>query len=512
MKFSQNIFVSAMLLLLFSSPIFAQDETVKPVSPHASPEAKALLQLLYNLSGKYILTGQHNFPAAKDRNSQFAAAYSGKTPAIWSTDFGFAKEGDKDSYLMRSAMVEEARRQNKMGSIITYCWHAVPPTASEPVTFQPLPGADQAALASVQGHLTDQQFQDILTPGTALNNKWKAQVDTIAVYLKQLQNAHIPVLWRPYHEMNGNWFWWGNRTGQYSTQALYRQIFDRLVNYHKLNNLVWVWSVDRPSRPGMEFSNFYPGNNYVDILALDVYGSDFKQDYYDQLLVLSKGKPITLGEVGSPPSPEIMNTQPKWSYWIIWAGMVRNTTKKQYQALLSDPRVIGLDDPAYINAINPFRASLGMPLLPSNKPANFSGEWMLNEDKSMPGNSGAGNLAYRLKIRQTANEFAIQKSYIEEWTDDRVTTEKLGLNGEESKSEVFGGARITTANLSVGRDTLIIKSNGTFNRGGQISKIVTLENWTLQHHGNSLSITQTSTSPQGERKAVLIYDKVKGER
>jgi mannan endo-1,4-beta-mannosidase len=507
MKSRQNTLVLAVVLMMLSSTLFGQNETAKPATPGASPEAKALLQLIYNLSGKYTLMGQHNFPAAKDRNSEFAADYTGKAPAIWSTDFGFAREGDKDSYLKRADMVKEAIRQNKMGAIVTLCWHAVPPTASEPVTFQPLPGNEQAPLASVQGRLTDQQFKDILTPGTALNKKWMAQVDTIAGYLKQLQKAHVAVLWRPYHEMNGSWFWWGGRTGQYSTQALYRQIFERLVNYHKLNNLIWVWSVDRPTKPGMEFTNYYPGNKYLDILALDVYGSDFKQDYYDQLLALSNGKPITLGEVGSPPSPEVLNIQPKWSYWIIWAGMVRNTSKKQYEALINDPRMLGLDDPGYINAVNPFRTALGLPALSLSKPANFSGEWVLNEDKSTLDNFGAGSLPAKLKIVQNGNEMSVQRSYIEEWQDDRITDEKIMLSGEETKSTYMNSPRVTIANLSANKDTLTIKSKTTFNFNGQTSQMLTTETWDLQTHGKVLSITQLSTSQRGDRKITMIYEK-----
>lgn len=339
-------------------------QQAEPVVPNASPEAKALLQFLYSINGKYTLTGQHNFPAAADKNSTFAARYSGKAPVIFGTDFGFAKAGDKDSHLLRESLVKEAERQYKKGAIVALCWHAVPPTANEPVTFQPLPGADPANLASVQGQLTDQQFKDVLTPGTELYKKWAAQVDSIAFYLKELQAAHVPVLWRPYHEMNGNWFWWGNRVGRYSTQALYRQLFDRFVKLHKLNNLIWVWSVDRPSKPGMEFVNYYPGDNYLDIFALDVYGSDFKQDYYDRLVALSKGKPLALAEVGNPPSSDLLRAQPKWSYWMIWAGMVRNTTKKQYEAFADDQRILGLNDPAYIDAVNPFRLITGLPPLP----------------------------------------------------------------------------------------------------------------------------------------------------
>ena len=210
----------------------------------------------------------------------------------------------------------------------------------------------------------DQQFKDVLTPGTKLYNSWAAQVDTIAVYLKKLQDAHVPVLWRPYHEMNGDWFWWGGRIGAQGTAALYRQLYDRMVNYHKLNNLVWVWNVDRPGTPVRKFSNFYPGNKYLDILSLDVYGSDFNQAYYDSLISLSQGKPLLFGEVGNPPVIEVFEHQPKWASWVIWAGMVRNLTKKQYLEIYNDPRMLSREDPAYWEVIAPFRKACGLPLCP----------------------------------------------------------------------------------------------------------------------------------------------------
>ncbi|MEJ2053582.1 MAG: glycosyl hydrolase [Calditrichaceae bacterium] len=244
--------ISAALVLFTVYALTAGDNMVKPVTPNASKEARALLNLFYNISGKYILTGQHNYPNTGDRNSQFAADYIGKTPVIWSTDMGFAEDGDTDSYLARPDIVKEAIRQHRLGSIITICWHAVPPTAKEPVVFRAAYAGDSPdSLASVQGKLQDDQFKDLLTPGTDLYDQWVEQVDSVAFYLKKLRDAGVPVLWRPYHEMNGDWFWWGNRTGEYSTKALYRQLFDRFVNYHKLNNLIWVWSVDRPHRKDM---------------------------------------------------------------------------------------------------------------------------------------------------------------------------------------------------------------------------------------------------------------------
>jgi hypothetical protein len=349
----------------------------------------------------------------------------------------------------------------------------------------------------------------VLTPGTELNKRWTAQVDAIAFYLKELQDARVPVLWRPYHEMNGDWFWWGGRHGEYSTKALYRQMFDQYVNHHKLDNLIWVWNVDRVHKPEMEHAHYYPGNDYLDVLALDVYGSDFDQSYYDSLVELSNGKPLALGEVGNPPKLEILNSQPKWCFWVIWAGMVRNTPKKQHKILVNDPRILSLDDPAYWEAIAPFRTACELPPLPieDEGPVDFSGEWLFNEEESILGDSGVGNIPYRLKITQKGNDLTIQRTFIVEWGDDRVAEENLTLDGKESKSEFWNSPRITTANWSEDGDTLIIASKVTFTRGDRTSEMVTNEVWSLRQRGKILSIDHVSTSRRGKRKITMIFNK-----
>jgi mannan endo-1,4-beta-mannosidase len=355
----------AFLLPLFGATLIGASTIIKPVTPDALPETAALLATLQEISGHYTLTGQHNPPTGGDRNSKFAASYIGKYPAVWTCDFGFAAAGDMDSTLARPNIVQEAIRQHKMGSIISLCWHAVPPTADEPVTFRPLPGSDPKMLKSVQGKLLDEQFRDVLTPGTALYNHWTAQVDVIAGFLKQLQDARVPVLWRPYHEMNGDWFWWGGRTeGRYTTAALYRQLFDRLVNHHQLKNLVWLWSMDRVSgKPEREHAKYFPGIEYVDVLGLDVYGNDFAQSYYDSLVTLSQGKPLAMAEVGNPPAPEVLEKQPLWTYYSIWSGMVRNTPKKQYGVVMSSPRMLGLNDAVYAEVMAAYRKACGLPVV-----------------------------------------------------------------------------------------------------------------------------------------------------
>jgi mannan endo-1,4-beta-mannosidase len=467
----------------------------EPVTPGASPEARALLELFYSLSGNYTLSGQHNYPDTRDRNSRFAEAYSGERPAIWSTDMGFAEEGNTDSYLARPDIVKEAIRQHRMGSLITICWHAVPPTADEPVTFRPAGRDRPDSLATIQGQLTDRQFRDVLTPGTVLHERWMAQVDSVACYLKQLEKAGVPVLWRPYHEMNGNWFWWGGRVGEGGTADLYRQLFDRYVNYHKLTNLIWVWNVDRPSLPERKFSNFYPGNEYLDILSLDVYGSDFNQAYYDSIQALSMGKPILFGEVGNPPFPEVLDDQPGWTSWVIWAGMTRNLTKDEYRILYDDPRVLTMADKAYWEVTAPFRKACGLPVLPlvNPYPADFSGTWVLSEEMSELKGQGTTRLAHKIQAWQEMDRLFIKRYYIVEWDNDNIVEEELPLDGEEIISDRRNAPVATRVTWDGPDSTMVIETEVTFTRGDNTRKINSREEWKLSGDRKFLEIRQESS-------------------
>jgi len=508
MKWNQRpLLLFICLLNLVMNQMYSRSK-IRSVTPNSSIESYALLEVLYMISGGYTLTGQHNYPNTRDRNTQFATEYIGKTPVIWSSDWGHAREGDSDSYLARPDIVDEAIRQHKLGSIITICWHAVPPTADEPVTFRQLPGSSPDSLASVQGQLLDWQFKDVLTPGTELHSRWCRQVDSVAVYLKKLQDAHVPVLWRPYHEMNGNWFWWGGRQGEYGTSALYRQLFDRLVNHHKLNNLIWVWSIDRPIRPEMQFSSFYPGDNYLDVLSLDVYGSDFNQNYYDSLIALSNGKPVVLGEVGNPPTLEVLKNQPNWAFYVTWAGMVRNTLKKQYEILVNDPRILSQEDSIYRRIIASYRSVCGLPLLPFNQNrTDFTGEWVFSEEKSQLDHYGASNIPCNLEIKQNENELTIMRTAIIEFADNRITEEILTLDGSENLSEFWDSPKVTLAHLSKNKDSLYIDSRVTLTRGERTFEMITKEKWVLQERGKELSINQYSSSFWGERNITMIFEK-----
>ncbi|MGA2134879.1 MAG: glycosyl hydrolase [Bryobacteraceae bacterium] len=325
-----------------------------PVNPHASPEARALLQFLNSISGHYTLTGQHNYPNTIANWTDRAYDFTGKYPAVFGQDFGFQGGADKDSTLARPALVEEAMRQYRNGAIVTFTWHAVRPTDDEPVTFRD----------SVQGKLSDFEWREVLTPGTALYQRWCAQVDVIAGYLKQLRDARVPVLWRPYHEVNGNWFWWGGRKGKDGSAALYRQLFDRFVNYHHLDNLVWVWNANSPGSGGQgpgPYADYFPGVEYADGLSVDIYG-EFKQSYYDDLVTLAGGKPVALGEVGGLPTSAVLKEQPKYAWFMTWSEFIEMSNPLEaVRALYNAENTLSRDDPRMATAMAAIRQASPAP-------------------------------------------------------------------------------------------------------------------------------------------------------
>jgi len=291
-----------------------------PVNRDATPEARALLQFLYEISGKRTMTGQHNTPREMSQYNDQAAEITGEYPAVWGQDFGFSEDGDMDGINFRPAIVEEAKKQHAAGSVITLMWHAVRPTEEEPVTFKG---------SICDGKLPDADWADLITPGTATHTRWLRQVDVIAALLAQLRDAHIPVIWRPYHELNGAWFWWGARAGKDGYAALYRMMYDRFVNVHKLNNLIWVWNASTPNATILPYADCYPGHEYVDVLAVDIYSNEFEQKHYDGLVKQAEGRPVALGEVGNMPTPEILDAQPLWAWFMTWTNFLTNVNKPE---------------------------------------------------------------------------------------------------------------------------------------------------------------------------------------
>ena len=335
-----------------------------PVNPDASPEAKQLLSFLYSVQGEYTLSGQHNFVSDLQCYDEKAFEITGKTPVVWGSDFSSNVVGyDAKRYQhcgpmnmtvpfdefdfngrspeeSRQMMIDETIRQYINGRIITLMWHGCFPTDGDI--------CNGSSIWSMENRPTPEVWKELVTEGTELNNQWKLQADNIAGYLKQLRDANIPVLWRPYHEMNGVWFWWCNHPGEDGFKKLWIMMYDYFTNHHKLNNLLWVWNPNAPrDMPGDEafpYEMFFPGVEYVDVLAADVYAQDYKQSHHDDLLELGGGKLIALGEIGQLPTIEQYEAQPNWSWFMAWGYFISGKDSAGLtNEIYNHPRTLTLD-------------------------------------------------------------------------------------------------------------------------------------------------------------------------
>ncbi|MGF7073026.1 glycosyl hydrolase [Mucilaginibacter sp. 3215] len=318
------------LALIISLPFMALAQSFKPVNKEASLEVNKLLSFLYNIKGKHILSGQQNYNSDRDVFSDSAKSITGQYPAVWGSDFMLW--GDKD---LGQDLVNEAKQKWQDGYLVTLMWHQGRPLDNPPYDWK----------QSIQGKITDAQWKQLVTPNTDLNKKWLAQIDVVAGYLKQLRDAHVPVLWRPYHEMNGVWFWWGNKKGNDGIIKLWKMMYDRYTNYHHLNNLIWVWGPnglrDLPLDEAYDYKDFYPGADYVDILGADIYHFDYEQRDYNDLLKVANGKVIALTETGELPKPEILAAQPEWAWFMVWTSWLwTDNTHERVRTIYGLPQTL----------------------------------------------------------------------------------------------------------------------------------------------------------------------------
>jgi len=418
----RKCFLSALLLAFVVAGLAQAQIAVEPVTPNPSPEARALLSAIYRLSGRNILSGQHNYIGTKSKYTDQAHFVTGKWPTLWSSDFGFAAKGNDDIHA-RDTMVAEARRQFGDGSLIALTWRAVRPLEDEPAGLK----------ESVQAKLTDEQWQELLTPDTPLHKRWEAQVDVIAGYLKQFQNAHIPILWRSYPEANGNAFWWGGRAGEKGSGALYRQLFERLANYHKLNNLIWVWNANAPSQSAGPYEDFYPGPAYCDILAASVHDNDYQQSLHEGMAKLAAGKPIALGEVDTVPTPDILAQQPLWTWFMTGADSLYRANKPApLLALFVDPRTVNRGDPVLSAAA--LQTPEPAPCEPVNPNATPEARALLKTICAVTGKfilSGQHNFPNHLS-RHSDNTAQVAGKYPYIWGSD------FGFTGGDDKDSITG--------------------------------------------------------------------------
>ncbi len=273
-------------------------------NPNPSQEAVRVYEYLCEMEGKGILAGQQECPAPGYTGSEmrYIAAVTGKLPAIRGLDY-IHQDFDRVN--------RRAKAWWHSGGIVTICYHwGTPPDGF-----------------GYKSSLDTVDLTQLLTEGTELHAGLLQQMDAAAVALQKLRNAGVPVLWRPFHEFDGGWFWWGKGTPEQFAR-LWRLMYRRYTEEFGLNNLIWVLGYDGGVKDG-----WYPGDAYVDIVGADTYQPDVPVPMYHRLTERFGDRLLRCyHENGLIPDPqELILKKLHWSWFMTWhTTHIRRQNTQQY--------------------------------------------------------------------------------------------------------------------------------------------------------------------------------------
>lgn len=293
-------------------------------NPNASQQARKLYGFLSDNFGKKMISCAMSEVNWNVDNARWIFNNTGKWPAMVCFDFiHYTRRGTSyDYWVQYDDISNNAIDYWQNGGLVSLMWHWLDPTRKTDAFYTPMTRND---------NVTEFDPSCIFETQSSGYKSIIDDIDEIATHLKKLCDAGVPVLWRPLHEAAGNstgaWFWWGAK-GAKVCKEIWRVMYDRLVNYHKLDNLIWVWTVNTESfehwyNNGKEW---YPGDEMVDIISIDIYddktkhGSQIEQ-FKRSALIADCKKIVTLAECGYLPDPDqAAQKGDMWSWFMPWYG------------------------------------------------------------------------------------------------------------------------------------------------------------------------------------------------
>ncbi|MFO8014286.1 MAG: glycosyl hydrolase [Phycisphaerae bacterium] len=277
-----------------SAPVAAAE----PANPRLNATARKTLDYLASIYGKKMLAGYNVYVHTPDDYEQ-----TGKHAAVWGRDIRWLSDEP-------GRVAQHAARH---GYILTLHWHWF---------FD-----GDSAWQGKRKKKVD--VGRLVAPRTPAHKQCMKELARAADTLQVFEDADVPVLWRPLHEIDGGWFWWTDKETPSNTARLWRMMFDYFTRERKLDHLIWVYSAGVGKKKTAEDrKGFYPGAKYVDISGIDIYGVDVRtdvepyRDYYDVMAKVSPGKMLAMGEGDAIPDPDktAAGTLPAWLYAMPWWG------------------------------------------------------------------------------------------------------------------------------------------------------------------------------------------------
>lgn len=343
--------------------------TANLCNPSASQQAKKVYEFLLQQSGKKTLSGAMSGSSNSNDFADLIYSNVGKYPAMTGYDFIFLQYSptpESWSWKVNYNDISAASEQWNNNGLVSYMWHWNVPT-SESAWKNGTEKGDYTGYAFYSDK-TAFDIKEALKEGTWQNQFLMKDIEEAASYLKNLRDAGIPVIWRPLHEAAGNynlysdngaWFWWG-KGGAEPCKQLWRLLYDQFTNVHGLNNLIWVWTVDATVGCEDQYDDWYPGDDVVDIVGVDIYenNTDAKTRQFQALVDVTKGnKLVSVSECGNIPDPDKCFAQGNaWSWFMVWCTFDENNnlalsnkdwnlnTKTWWSTVMASKNVINRED------------------------------------------------------------------------------------------------------------------------------------------------------------------------
>ncbi|MGQ9504960.1 MAG: glycosyl hydrolase [Thermogutta sp.] len=304
---------------------------IEPCNPNASGDARKLLKWLDSLPSRETnrLVAGHYFNGTVrqgiDTNIKPIYDRTGKWLALAASDFIWWNSENADEN------IGTLTDWWKAGGLVMLSWHIRNP-------------ANPAA-----GYGGSCDIKEALSAGTGVNQRYMNSLAKVAEWLAQLRERGVVILWRPFHEMNQG-FWWGKKDKSEFIK-LWIHMFRYYTEEKGLNNLIWVYAPNVANYPGyLPEDYYYPGADYVDVVAMDYYGKASLNDIpsgYSKLEAL--GKPFGISELGSYGDShsvidEIRSKCPKATFVVPWYGKFSFISHGNVEGLVNDPWVITRDE------------------------------------------------------------------------------------------------------------------------------------------------------------------------
>lgn len=408
------------------------------VNADASDEAIALMEFLTEHYGTATISGQTEFPSKVGdefpliEHEKITNATGDDAPAIVAFDYmnysASTYAGDHTG--LTESMIKAHEDKNVILSALFH-WRA------------PSGNADPNNGAFYTKDTTFDLAAALAEPNSAEYAELLADIDTVSAELSKLQDAGIPVLWRPLHEAQGAWFWWGAK-GADALKELWVLMYDRMTNTHGLNNLIWVFTHTKDLD-----QDWYPGDEYVDIVGYDGYAEPRNDDeatfsgQYATLKERHNGKKlVALTETGTIPNVSTMHTgNAWWSFFLTWNSETWD-----------DSSLIGPDgqEPATIDENYAFDGVINLADVPGGREKVEAGLYEGFEIKAIKGWEAQANWSPTDGIK-SSNEWAESGATALALTKDMTTLESH--DNIVFQTYPAGGLDVS------GADTLVIYAN-----------------------------------------------------